>query len=125
MFSSATDVDPTSAMAAKLRAEGDLRACIIKDLDEELDNIENQWDLAALVVKHVVGVFCNDSSPHILGEFGKYIETLVSSLTGRSLYSPNSSRRMKYKPKAGLSCIFVAVYDWAALARTSKRCFRT
>jgi hypothetical protein len=78
MFSSATSLEPTSTMAAQLRAQGDLRACIVKDLDEEVEFIESQWDLAALVVKHVITVFCSDTSPHIFSQFGKYIERLVS-----------------------------------------------
>jgi len=66
-----------------LYKQGDLRTCIVKDLKKKIRSgtIRHQWDLAALVVRHVVTVLFDrfeNSGPQVLRRFGGYIDDLVS-----------------------------------------------
>jgi len=66
-----------------LYKQGDLRTCIVKDLKKKIRSgtIRHQWDLAALVVQHVVTVLFDrfeNSGPQVLRRFGGYIDDLVS-----------------------------------------------
>ncbi|KAF2805695.1 uncharacterized protein BDZ99DRAFT_109846 [Mytilinidion resinicola] len=78
--SSAIDLDPSNFVSARLIAEGDLRTCIQREIEDSEDPFKNQWDLAAFIVKHVVTALFDrfeDSGPQALRNFAEYIDKLI------------------------------------------------
>ncbi|KAH8800327.1 hypothetical protein F5884DRAFT_757935 [Xylogone sp. PMI_703] len=80
MQSSATQPTLSSSASQKLKSQGDLQTCILKDLEIDAELIQNQWEVVAFIVKYVVTLLFdkfNDKEPRVLTNFGRYIEMLT------------------------------------------------